>query len=128
MTELRPRSAPTRVADRTPIHVARLYAVVAAITTFFLFWAVVAAHPWQPRAAADPRVAGVAARQLRLQQESVAVKQALDRRWAAYRSALRARQGAVASARSRQNAVTARAIAPRVRVVTLPPLVVTRTS
>ena len=128
MTETHARSAPTRVADRTPVHVARLYAVVAAVTTFFLFWAVVAAHPWKPRPAADPRVAAVAARQVRLQQESVAVKQALDRRWAAYRSALQARRGAIASARARQSAVTARATAPSVRIVTLPPLVVTRTS
>jgi hypothetical protein len=128
MTDAHPTAAPTRVSDRAPVHIARLYALVASVTAFFLFWAVVAAHPWKAKRAQDPRVAALAARQLRLQQESVAVKQALDRRWAAYRSALRARESTIAAARSRQSLVNAAAAAPPVRVVTLPPLVVTRTS
>jgi hypothetical protein len=105
-------------------HVARLYAVVAAVVVFFLVWMGVAAHPWRPTAAQDPRVAAVAARQLRLQQESLRVKQVLDRRWASYRVALRARRRALAAGAATRRASSA----PSVRVVTLPPLVVTRTS
>ena len=39
--------------------VARLYVVVATVTTFFLVWAAVAAHPWATasRPAVDPRIA-----------------------------------------------------------------------
>jgi hypothetical protein len=104
-------------------HVARVYALVAAVLVFFLVWAGVAAHPWRSTAAQDPRVTAVAARQLRLQQESLRVKRVLDRRWAAYRAALRERARAAAA-----STPAPPSSAPSVRVVTLPPLVVTRTS
>jgi len=110
-------------------HVARLYATALALVVFFVSWATVAAHPWTTRKP-DPRVAALAAREQRLQVESLAVKRQLDRRWAAYRIALRARERAVA-ARQAQNRVLASApvaAAPSVRVVTLPALTVTRSS
>lgn len=110
-------------------HVARLYASAVALVVFFLAWAVVAAHPWTtPKP--DPRVAAIAAREQRLHVQSLAVKRQLDRRWAAYRIALQARQSAIA-ARQAHNRVLASApvaAAPSVRVVTLPALTVTRTS
>lgn len=102
--------------------VARLYALTVAIVAFFVAWATVAAHPWAPaQAAQDPRIAGLAARQAQVQAESIRVKGIVDARWANYRKALAARHQAAAV----QPVGTA---APSVRVVTLPPLVVTRTS
>lgn len=100
-------------------HVARLYALVAGVVTFFVAWAAVAAHPWAPRPAQDPRAAALAARQQQLQLESLQVKRIVDARWAAYGRA-RATQSSAAT--------TAASAAPSVRVVNLPPLVVTRTS
>lgn len=105
-------------------HVARLYAVVTGLLVFFVGWAAVAAHPWATAAAKpDPRVAALAARQQQVQAQSVRVKQIVDRRFAAYRAALAKRNAANATAAS----LTA-AAAPAVRVVTLPPLTITRTS
>lgn len=105
--------------------VARLYALTLAIATFFVAWATVAAHPWaaptQP--VRDPRLAALAARQTQVQAESIRVKKIVDARWALYHRALAAHNKAAAI----QPASSA-AGAPSVRVVTLPALVVTRTS
>ena len=118
-------------------HVARLYALVAAVLVFFVAWAAVAAHPWRATssAASDPRLAALQLREQRLRAESLAVKRIVDRRWAAYRVqlALRKRQVAAietrkAKARAALASAPAAATAPSVRVVTLPPLTITRTS
>lgn len=122
-------------------HVVRLYSLVAGVVVFFVAWAAVAAHPWQTTAAADPRLAALTARQQALQKESTRVKQILDRRFAAYRAALSSRNAAIArlnagaTARAAipvgstiQGAAAPASAAPAVRVVTLPPLVITRTS
>jgi hypothetical protein len=117
-------------------HAPRLYAVALSLVVFFLAWAVVAAHPWTARPA-DPRVAALAAREQRLHARSIAVRKLVDRRWIAYRRALAARQKAIAqrklaAVQAQAAAVRAQAAAvpaaPRVRVVTLPPLTITRTS
>jgi hypothetical protein len=123
--------------------IARLWTVVVGVVVFFLAWAAIAAHPWQQTAAADPRLSALAARQQLLQRESVQVKQLVDRRWAAYRVALANRQIAIkranvataaAASQASTQAVSAPvaapvlAAAPPVRVVTLPPLVITKTS
>ena len=92
-------------------HTGRLYALAVATVVFFLAWAVVAAHPWQ-QAAADPRLKVLAVRQAQLQREAKLVQQIVARR-------------RLAATRSRQLASTP---APAVRVVTLPPLTITRTS
>jgi hypothetical protein len=129
-------------------HVGRLYALALALFVFFLTWATVAAHPWSARATprADPRAAALAARQMRLRHESVVVARIVRRRWAIYRKQLHRRQQQIAAV-NRANAAAARqaqlaasaaaaapaltaspAAAPSVRVVSLPPLTVTRTS
>jgi hypothetical protein len=95
-------------------HIARLYVLVAGVLTFFLAWAGVAAHPWAPTAAQDPRIAALAARQQRIHLQSVRVQKIVNARWSSYRGALASRN------------LTAKA--PSVRVVNLPPLVVTKTS
>jgi hypothetical protein len=103
-------------------HVARLYAVVTGLLVFFVGWAAVAAHPWATAAKQDPRLAALAARQQQVQAQSIRVKQIVDRRFAAYRAALAKRNATNATAASLT------AAAPSVRVVTLPPLTITRTS
>jgi hypothetical protein len=136
-------------------HVGRLYALGVALVAFFLAWALVAAHPWSTvKAARDPRLTALAQREQRLRQESKLVQQIVDRRFsnyrkqfAAYKTALAKRQAQIAAAKlaaARLAAVTTASApaasytpsasstsstpAPSVRVVTLPPLVVTRTS
>lgn len=100
-------------------HVARLYAIVTGVVVFFIAWAGVAAHPWAPQAKQSSQAAALAARQQQVQLESLRVKRIVDARWAKYRLQLAA-----------NNATAAQAVAatPSVRVVNLPPLVVTRTS
>ena len=111
-------------------HAGRLYALALALVVFFLLWAVVAARPWTP-AAADPRLRTLAVREAKLRREAVLVNRVVTRRWAAYHRALRARRAAIAAARQRAAAAAAAPVyasAPAVRVVTLPPLTITRSS
>ena len=118
-------------------HVGRLYALALGLVVFFLAWAVVAARPWGAPAAADPRHQALVAREHRLRHEAVLVNRIVTRRWAVYRKALRARQSEIAAAKAKaaqqaqqaqQAASYSAAAAPSVRVVTLPPLTITRTS
>jgi hypothetical protein len=124
-------------------HVGRLYALALALFVFFLTWATIAARPWSARATprTDPRAAALAAREVRLRQESVAVARIVRRRWAVYRRQLARRRKQIAAV-NRANAAAARqaqlavaaapsysaAAAPSVRVVSLPPVTITRTS
>jgi len=96
--------------------VGRLYALALALILFFLTWAIVAARPWST-AAADPRLKTLAARETQLRREAQLVNRIVARRWAVYRAALNARQAAIAAAPS-----------AGVRIVTLPPLTITKTS
>ena len=116
-------------------HVARLYALVVGVLAFFLLWALVAAHPWSPSprlAARDPRLVALIARRRRLVRESARVQALVARRWLVYRRALRARNAQIARARAAAARQLAAAPVPAAaapaRVVTLPPLVITRTS
>ncbi len=103
-------------------HVARLYVAAIAIVVLFLSWAAIAARPWAPSAlpAQDPRVQALQARELRLRAESIRVQKIVERRWAVYRKEVARRKALAAQPVAVQ--------APAVRVVTLPPLTVTRTS
>ncbi len=114
-------------------HTGRLYALAAALLSFFVLWAVIAAHPWTgSTAAGDPRLAALAQREHRLRADAALVQKVVDRRLAAYRASLATRRSLVAETRaaatSSSVAPVAQAAAPSVRVVTLPPLVITRTS
>ena len=112
-------------------HTGRLYALALALVVFFLAWAVVAARPWQARAA-DPRLKALAVREARLRHEARLVNRVVARRFATYRRQLRARRAEIAAAKARAAQLAASyAAAPAarsVRVVTLPPLTITRTS
>lgn len=117
-------------------HVARLYALALALVVFFVSWAAVAARPWAT-AQADPRVAALAARQQRLQRESALVQRIVQARYADYRVALARRQAQLAAAQAARSrslasvsaaAPAVSATSGAVRIVNLPPLVITRTS
>lgn len=117
-------------------HVVRAYAATAAVLVFFLAWAVIAADPWSSsRAAVDPRVTALHARELQIRHQAVAVRRVVRHRWAVYRIRLAQRRHeiSVASAAHALRLSTAQAAAPRagappVSVVSLPPITVTRTS
>ena len=100
-------------------HVGRLYAAAVSIVVFFATWLAVATHPWAAQTS-DPQLAALAAREQRLRVQSVVVSTIVNDRWASYRRDL-ARQRSQAAAQPT-------AVAPPVRVVTLPPLTTTRTS
>jgi hypothetical protein len=101
-------------------HVGRLYSLAVALLVFFIAWSVFAARPWA--ANADPRVAALAAREQRIRHESLVVQGIVQKRWATYRVELKKRQAQIAARRAQP------ARAPSVRVVSLPPLTVTRSS
>ena len=112
-------------------HVARLYSIAIALFVFFLTWSAVGARPWASSAGSqsDPRLTALAAREQRLRHESVAVQKLVRHRWAVYRVQLSKRQSQIAAAKRVQaQQAAAAAAAPSVRVVSLPPLTVTRTS
>ena len=103
--------------------IGRLYALALALVVFFLTWTVIAARPWVA-STTDPRLTALATREQRLRVESVAVQRIVKHRWAVYRTQLQRRQTQIATARRAQ----ASAPPPSVRIVSLPPLTVTRTS
>lgn len=105
-------------------HVGRLYAIALALVVFFLAWAVVAARPWGATKA-DPRLKALAVREAQLRAEAKLVNRVVARRWAAYRTALKTRRAAIAAASATAPAAYT---GGSVRVVTLPPLTITRTS
>jgi hypothetical protein len=95
-------------------NVGRLYAATIAVLVFFVIWAAVAARPWKT-AAPDPRLQQLALRQQALSRETALVNQILALKAKARHSAAAATAAAPAAQ-------------PAVRVVTLPPLTITRTS
>ena len=90
-------------------HVGRLYATAVAIFAFFLAWAAISARPWAT-ASPSPQLQLIALREQALRRETSLVNQILAQR--------------AASARRLASAAPTSAV----RVVTLPPLTITRTS
>jgi len=80
---------------------ARLYAVVIAVVAFLVAWAAVAAHPWR-ETLKDPRAAALAERRAQLQHEAVVERDRSLLPYAAYRVALREREGRIARVRAEQ--------------------------
>jgi hypothetical protein len=108
-------------------HVGRLYALALALLVFFLTWTTVAARPWTHSSTrADARLAALAAREQRLRHESLVVRRIVQRRWSLYHAQLKTRHAQIAAAQAQLS--VAPAASPSVRVVTLPPLTITRTS
>jgi len=112
-------------------HTGRLYTLAFGLFVFFLAWTLVAARPWST-AVADPRLKAAAAREARLRSEALLVNRVVAQRWVLYRAELRVRNGQIASVRARAaqlaTAPVAAPVSSSVRVVTLPPLTITRTS
>ena len=111
-------------------HAGRIYAIATALLVFFLAWAVVAAHPWaSARVARDPRLIALTTREQRLRREAKLVQQVVDRRFADYhRRSAPIRRRWQAGTRAVQSAAPAVGSSAGVRIVHLPPLVITRTS
>ena len=124
-------------------HVGRLYSLALTIVLFFVLWAAIAARPWA-RVGTDPRLTALAAREQRLRHDGVLVRRIVAARWAVYHVDLARRKAAIAALQLKQAQLAAAAAAapaptvstnygggaaaPAVRVVTLPPLTITRTS
>jgi hypothetical protein len=106
-------------------HTGRLYALAVTLVVFFLTWTVIAARPWRASARPDPRLAALAVRERQLRRESAVVRRLVQHRWAVYRVQLKQRRTQISAAHRAQLAAAA---APSVRVVSLPPLTITRTS
>jgi hypothetical protein len=92
-------------------HTGRLYAAAVSLAAFFTLWAAIAANPWKATSS-DPRLTALAQREAVLRRDAKLVRQIVARRTATAAAARR----------------TAAATPAPVRIVTLPPLVVTRTS
>jgi hypothetical protein len=105
-------------------HTARLYAVAATVFVLFVSWAAIAAHPWKSAAAANPkdaRLVALAQREQLLRRDMALVQTIAARATASVK--------AQNTARTLQSHTAAAPVAsPSVKVVTLPPLVITRTS
>jgi hypothetical protein len=110
-------------------HIGRLYALAGTLLCFFLAWALISAHPWRT-ASSDPRLLALAQREQRLRADAAVVRRVVARRQLAYREALAARRRQIAARLAVARAATAAPSASSlpVRVVTLPPLTITRTS
>jgi hypothetical protein len=124
------RAAATRLVAAMTSRLVRLFALAGTILLFFVAWAVIAAHPWkaEPVAATDPRLVQLAAREKRLRHEAVVVRRTVDHRWAVYRRKLKARRQEIVAAKHQAQVIAAQQPAAPARIVTLPPLTVTRTS
>lgn len=113
----------------TSNHTIRLYALAASLLALFLTWAAIAAHPWHSAAGVkttDARLVALGQREQLLRRDIALVQKIATRAAdAARRSQLVALRTAAAPAPVPAPAPIA---APAVRVVTLPPLVITRTS
>ena len=94
-------------------HVGRLYATAVAIFAFFLAWAAISARPWVTTAKPSPRRSLIALREQALRRETKLVNQILGPACGRGEGTAAARRAAPTSA---------------VRIVTLPPLTITRTS
>ena len=77
--------------------IGRFWAVAVALVVFFILWAALAAKPWvsSSGAPADPRLSALQAQEQKVQNRAIAAQQTLNKRWAAYRSALLKQKGAL---------------------------------
>lgn len=107
--------------------VGRIYATALALVLFFLTWSVVAAKPWTSTdTSSDPRLKALALRESWLRREAKSVNHIVARRWTLYRHELATRRRQIAAVKAAAAAAPAPSAA--VRIVTLPPITVTRTS
>jgi hypothetical protein len=108
-------------------HVGRVYVVAVSLLVFFVMWAAMAAKPWTSTAP-SPQAQVIALREQVLRRETQLVNQILRQRAAVAASAAKVAKAAQTRQLASASAVASAAPAPSVRVVTLPPLTITRTS
>ena len=76
--------------------IGRFWAIAVALVVFFVLWAVLAAKPWVSSGTpADPRLTALQAQEQKTQNRALAAQQTLNKRWAAYRSALTRQKGSL---------------------------------
>lgn len=87
-------------------HTLRLYAAAATLLAFFVLWTSIAAKPWATtkKAAPDPRLLALTAREHRLRKEAATVQRLVAKRWKTYERRLAARRRAIAAAQRRHDA------------------------
>ncbi len=87
--------------------IGRFWAVAVALVVFFILWAVLAAKPWTSSGTpADPRLTALQVQEQKTQNRALAAQQTLNKRWAAYRSALMRQKGSL-TAQQRAQLATA---------------------
>lgn len=89
----------------------RVYVFAIAVLLFFVMWALISTHSWASRAAVDPRVAKLQAREQQVRQEVARAKKIVAARWVAYNRNAKRRQVQIALANQRRHAAWARAMA-----------------
>jgi hypothetical protein len=83
--------------------IGRFWAVALALVVFFVLWAVLAVKPWVSSGApADPRLSALQAQEQKTQNRALAAQQTLNKRWAAYRSALLRQKGSLTAQQQAQ--------------------------
>ena len=92
-------------------HLGRVYVLAIAVLLFFVLWALISAHPWASKAAVDPRLAELQAREQHVRQEVARAKRIVTARWTAYNRNAKRRQVQIALANERRQAAWARAMA-----------------
>jgi hypothetical protein len=91
--------------------IGRVYILAIALLLFFVLWATVSAHPWSSKAAVDPRVAKLQAREQQVKKEVQRARKVVTARWKNYNQDLQRRQAQIAVANRRRQAAWARAMA-----------------
>ncbi len=91
--------------------VGRVYILAIALLLFFVLWATVSAHPWSSKAAVDPRVAKLQAREQQVKKEVQRARKIVTLRWKNYNRDLQRRQAQIAAANRRRQAAWSRAMA-----------------
>ena len=86
--------------------IGRFWAAAVALVVFFVLWAALAARPWVSASTpTDPRLVALQAREQKVQTQALAAQKTLNKRWAAYRSALIRQQGNLTAQQRAQLAV-----------------------
>ena len=91
--------------------IGRVYILAIALLLFFVLWATVSAHPWSSKAAVDPRVAKLQAREQQVKKEVQRARKVVTARWKNYNRDLQRRQAQIAAANRRRQAAWSRAMA-----------------
>jgi hypothetical protein len=136
-----------RVAGtEVPAHALRAYVFSISLLLFFVLWVVISARPWTAaQSGTSPALKALEARERHLRHEARVVERTVRRRWAGYRRRLHARQAQIRALQQSYAAQVAATsggtvsapsysgtsysasgsrvvtLAPKVRVVTLPP-------